>query len=322
MTDAAVSLSWNPSSLPSQSGKTAVVTGGNGGVGYFVSEQLAAAGARVILASRSEAKADAAAASIRSRVAGADIGFVKLDLSSLGSVREAAEKIRALDRVDLLINNAGITSSAKAAGAKNRLVTEDGLEFVVGTNAFGPFALTALVAASLRPDARIVSLGSMATRIVKLDATNLQSTNAPYKFFTAYGYSKHAVHAFALELQRRLAASGSGIQSLLAHPGFAVDGLTAKRVGVNDKQPVGKRLVELLERPFAQGKDRGAWPIVRAATDPSAAGAQFYGPKGFDLKGEPVLIAPIESSASPEFGADFWQQAEAATGIRFTIPVS
>ena len=299
--------SWDPAHLPSQTGKTIVVTGGNAGIGYFVSEQLAGAGARVIMASRSQDKADAAAASIRVRIPGAQVEFVKLDLSSLGSVREAAEKIRKLGPVDVLINNAGATS-----GPSERVLTEDGLELVVGSNAFGPFALTALVFPALAAAGRVVSLGSMATRIVKLDAANLQSTRGKYNFFRAYAHSKHAMHAFALELQRKLTASSGTVESLLAHPGSAVDLLSSRRPGINDHFTA----LDYLSAVISQGKDRGAWPIVRAATDPDARGGEFYGPRR-SVSGRPVLLEPVASSASEEFGEDFWRQAEAATGITF-----
>jgi NAD(P)-dependent dehydrogenase (short-subunit alcohol dehydrogenase family) len=298
---------WDPTNLPSQSSKTIVVTGGNAGIGYFVCEQLAGAGARIITASRSKTKADVAAASIRSRVPGAQVEFVKLDLSSLGSIREAAAKIRKLGPIDVLINNAGATS-----GSSKRAVTEDGLEFAVGSNAFGPFALTALVFPALEKSARVVSLGSMATRIVKLDVANLQSTHGSYNFFRAYAYSKHAMHAFAFELQRKLTASGNTIESLLAHPGSAVDLLSSRRPGINDR----RKPLDYLSAIISQGKDRGAWPIVRAAIDPAANGGEFYGPHR-SVRGRPVLLEPVASSASEEFGDEFWRLAEAATGIRF-----
>jgi NAD(P)-dependent dehydrogenase (short-subunit alcohol dehydrogenase family) len=300
--------SWDPSHLPSQSGKTIVVTGGNAGIGYFASEQLAAAGARIVLASRSKQKAETAIESIRARVPGAELDFVHLDLSSLGVIREAAEKIRKLGAIDVLINNAGATS-----GGRKRAVTEDGLEFVVGSNAFGPYALTALVFPALAGTGRVVSLGSMATRLVKLEPANLQSTQGRFNFFRAYGYSKHAMHAFAFELQRKLSAAGSPIESLLAHPGSAVDLLSDKRPGINDG-PV--KPLDVLSAIISQGKDRGAWPIVRAAIDPNARGGEFYGPRR-SVSGRPVLLDPVPSSASAEFGAEFWQQAEAATGITF-----
>ena len=299
--------SWDPINLPSQAGRTIVVTGGNAGIGYFVSEQLAGAGARIVMASRSKEKAEVASASIRERVPGARVDFVPLDLSSLGSVREAADKIRKLGTIDVLINNAGATS-----GPNHRVLTEDGLELVVGSNAFGPFALTALVFPALAPAGRVISLGSMATRIVKLDAANLQSVHGRYNFFRAYAYSKHAMHAFALELQRRLTRSGSTVESLLAHPGSAVDLLSSRRPGINDRFAG----LDYLSAIISQGKDRGAWPIVRAATDPGAQGGEFYGPRR-SVSGRPVLLEPVASSASEEFGADFWRQAEAATGITF-----
>jgi NAD(P)-dependent dehydrogenase (short-subunit alcohol dehydrogenase family) len=299
--------SWDPTALPSQAGKTIVVTGGNAGIGYFVSEQLAGAGARIIMASRSKEKADVAAASIRARVPGAQVEFVKLDLSSLGSIREAADKIRKLGPIDVLINNAGATG-----GSNKRALTEDGLEFVVGSNAFGPFALTALVFPALAKSARVVSLGSMATRLVKLDPANLQSTKGRYNFFKAYAYSKHAMHAFALELQRKLAASGSTVESLLAHPGSAVDVLSSRRPGINDRI----KPLDILSAIISQGKDRGAWPIVRAAIDPGARGGEFYGPHR-SVSGRPVRLQPVASSASEDFGVEFWRQAEAATGITF-----
>jgi NAD(P)-dependent dehydrogenase (short-subunit alcohol dehydrogenase family) len=299
---------WDPARLPSQSGRTIVVTGGNAGIGYFVSEQLAAAGARIVMASRSKERADVAAASIRERVPDGQIDFVALDLSSLGAIREAAEKIRKLGPIDVLINNAGATT-----GSSKRLLTEDGLELVVGSNAFGTFALTALAFPALASDGRVVNLGSMATRIVKLDPGNLQSDHGRYNFFRAYGYSKHAMHAFAFELQRKLTASGSSIESLLAHPGSAVDLLSDRRPGINNG-PV--KPLDILSAIISQGKDRGAWPVVRAAIDPDAKGGEFYGPHR-GVAGRPVLVDAVPSSASVEFGDEFWREAEAATGIRF-----
>jgi NAD(P)-dependent dehydrogenase (short-subunit alcohol dehydrogenase family) len=147
---------------------------------------------------------------------------------------------------------------------------------------------------------------------VKLDPSNLQSTQGKYNFFRAYAYSKHAMHAFALELQRKLTASGSSIESLLAHPGSAVDLLSSRRPGINDRF----KPLDFLSAIISQGKDRGAWPVVRAATDPQARGGEFYGPKR-SVSGRPVLLEPVASSASEEFGAEFWREAEAATGITF-----
>jgi len=296
---------WDPAHLPHQRGKTFVVTGGNAGIGYFISEQLAVAGARIVLASRSPQKADIAARSIRAHAPEADIDIVRLDLSSLASIRGAAEELQRFAPFDGLINNAGV-----ASGPRDREVTPDGMELITATNAFGPFALTALSLRSLSPHGRVISLGSMSTRLVRLDPSNLQSDQGRYRVFRAYGYSKHALHAFAFELQRRLSAAGSGIESLLAHPGSAVDLRSQRRPGIND----GRKPSDYLSAILAQGKDRGAWPVVRAAVDPNAKGGQFYGPRR-GMTGRPVLVQPVVASASEEFGQEFWRQAEAATGI-------
>ncbi len=300
-------MSWNPRDLPSQAGRTIVVTGGARGVGYFAAEQLAAAGARVVIAARSRQRADAASAAIRVRWPRADLGFVHLDLGSFASIREAADELSA-HAIDVLINNAGLTS-----GPGTRAVTTDGLERVVGTNHFGPFALTALVFPTLSPAARVVGLGSLSTRLARANLADMQHEKGKYSFSRAYAMSKHGVHSFALELDRRLRAADSGVSSLLAHPGFALNGLSSKRPGITDHS-----WVELLMRPMAQGKDHGAWPIVRAAVDPEAEGGQFYGPRWL-VKGAPALATPVSQSASPDFGAELWRLSEEATGIHFDV---
>jgi NAD(P)-dependent dehydrogenase (short-subunit alcohol dehydrogenase family) len=309
-------VSWDPRRLPSQAGKTFVVTGAGRGVGYFVSEQLAASGARVIMTTRDTKQRDAAAAAIRAEVPAADLEFVTLDLASLASIRDAAGQLRALGPIDVLVNNAGKTS-----GSSRRELTADGLEVMVGTNAYGPFALTALLFPALSETARVVSLGSMATRLTKADIADLQQQSGRYSVSKAYAYSKHGMHAFAFELDRRLRAAGSGVQSLLAHPGFAVDGSAPHRAGVTDRNSAGQRLLERAIRPMAHGKNRGAWPVVRAAIDPDAAGGEFYGPSR-SVTGPPVLVTAVPQSAAPAFGAEFWRVAERSTGKKFDIPAS
>ena len=304
-------MSWDTQHLPSEAGRTFVVTGGNAGVGYFTSEQLASTGARVILASRSAEKAERAMASIRERIPGAELGFVRLDLTSLSAVAAAAEQLRGLGPLDGLINNAGLV-----AGPRRRTTTEDGLEIVIGSNLFGPFALTAQLWPALTATGRVVSVGSMSTRLVRLDAGDLLSERR-YRPFRAYGLSKHAVQGFALELDRRIRAAGERRLSLLAHPGFAADGLAERRPGINDLPPL-RRLAERSLGLVGQGKDHGAWPSVRALLDPDAAGGQFYGPSR-QLTGPPIVIAPVAASATPEFGAQLWALAEERTGVTFTV---
>jgi NAD(P)-dependent dehydrogenase (short-subunit alcohol dehydrogenase family) len=265
----------------------------------------------VVLASRSRDKTEAAMTSIRERVPGARVEFVELDLTSLASVARAAAELRDLGGIDVLINNAGLVISPA-----RRTLTSDGLEILVGGNALGHFALTAQVFPAIHPGGRVVSLGSMSTRMTRLDAGDLLSERR-YRPFRAYAFSKHAVHGFAFELDRRLRAADDSRASLLAHPGYAITGLAERRPGVNDLSR-GKRLAETSMAFVAQGKDQGAWPSVRAAIDPAAEGGQFYGPSRL-LTGPPAVLAPVVSSASAEFGAEFWALAEEKTGVRFDV---
>lgn len=304
-------MSWDPRHLPSAAGRTFVVTGGNAGIGYFTAEQLASAGARVILASRSAERAERAIASIAERLPEASLQSVSLDLSSLASVAGAAERLRELGPIDGLINNAGLVSPPA-----RRATTADGHELIVGTNFFGHFALTAQLWSALTPTARIVGLGSMATRLVRLDPSDLLSERR-YRPFRSYAFSKHAVHGFAFELDRRIRAAGELRLSLLAHPGFSVEGLSERRPGINDTSR-GALLRDRILGLGAQGKHRGAWPTVRAALDPDAVSGQFYGPSR-NMSGPPVAITPVASSASPEFGAQLWALAEERTGVTFTV---
>lgn len=303
---------WNPTALPSQAGRTIVVTGGTAGIGYAVAEQLAVAGARVLLAARSPEKSAHAIASIRRLAPHADLAHVPLDLASLTSIAAAAAAIRYAGPVFALVNNAG-----RVIASRRRQVTQDGIELTVGGNAIGHFALTAQVFPALEPDGRVVGVGSLATRIVRLDADDLLSERR-YRPFRAYAFSKHAVHGFAFELDRRLRAAGDARASLLAHPGYAVDELSERRPGITDSRSLASRIVGTLSAPFAQGKDRGAWPGVRAAIEPSADSGELYGPAQL-VRGLPVLQAPVTSSAAPAFGARFWSLCEELTGIRFEV---
>lgn len=308
-------MSWDPRALPSAAGRTVVVTGGNAGIGYFTAEQLAGAGARVILASRSAERAQRAMDSIHERTPEADLAFVRLDLASLESVARAADELATLAPIDVLINNAGIVNPSA-----RRRTTEDGLELLVGANALGHFALTAQLWPALAPDARVIGLGSMATRMVRLAAgegTGDILSERRYRPFRAYGLSKHAVHACIFELDRRIRAAGSSRMSLLTHPGFSVDGLSERRPGINELSR-SRRLRDGALAFVAQGKQQGAWPTVRAALDPQAESGLFFGPDR-TLTGAPIVMAPVLSSADPGFGARFWELSEELTGVQFPI---
>lgn len=305
-------MTWDPRTLPTQAGRTIVVTGGSTGIGYWTCEQLAATGARLVIAARYEPKAREAIAAIRARVPEADVSHVPFDLTSIAAVRETAAAITELGGADVLVNNAGLVFPPP-----RRKTTADGLELLVGGNFVGHFALTALVFPVLRD--RVVGLGSLSTAMTKLDADDLMSQKK-YRPFRAYAFSKHAVHGFAFELDRRLRAAGDARRSLLAHPGYAVNELSEKRREVISNSRGWQRLGGLLSAPFAQGKDRGAWPVVRAAIDPDAESGEFYGPGSMmGMRGLPAVQAPVTSSASPEFGARLWALAEEWSGITFSV---
>jgi NAD(P)-dependent dehydrogenase (short-subunit alcohol dehydrogenase family) len=304
-------VTWDPRRLPSQAGKTFVVTGGNAGIGYFICEQLAEAGATVVIAARNEARSDAAIVAIRRRVPAADIRFVLLDLASFASIRTAAGTLRQLDRIDGLIENAGAIMPSRS-----RLETVDGNEIMFGTNHLGHFLLTALLYPALQktPGSRIVTMGSGSTRLTKIDLDNLQGTRN-YSSWRSYGQSKHATQSFGFELDRRLRAAGSSVTSLVAHPGGAQDGNSPYREGVIEPSR-RERIAAKLLFFIGGGKDAGAWPVVRAATDPDAVGGQYWGPQG-GIGGRPVLGKPSPASHGERLGRELWSRSEDLVGQRF-----
>ena len=305
-------MTWTPANLPDQTGRTFVVTGGNAGLGYFTAEQLARTGAHVVLASRNGGRADVAAQSIRGQVPAASVDTLALDLTSPASVRAAGSRLADFEHLDGLILNAGTTS-----GSGPRQTAPDGNELTLATNFIGHFALTALAWPALlrRPESRIVGLGSLSTLIVPLDADDLQSVRK-YDFFRAYGFSKHAVHGFIFELDRRVRAAGLDAVPVVAHPGYSIDGLTPFRPGISEPSRASRIGSALL--PGTQGKNRGAAPTVRAALDPEIVGGEFVGPQ-FVTAGRPVIQKPAASSASPEFGARLWELAEGWSGVPFDV---
>lgn len=306
-------MSWNPANPPRQDGRTFVVTGGNAGLGYFTAEQLAATGAHVVLATRNPARAELAARSIRANVAGASIDSITVDLASLDSVAEAGTRLGDYGRIDGLILNAGATT-----GSGERQQSVDGLELTMATNFIGHFALTTLAwpALTRTPGSRVVGLGSLSTLLVHPHAGDMLSRRN-YNFFRAYAFSKHAVHGFTLELDRRLRESSVDVTALLAHPGYAIDGLSPLRPGIADRTPLMRAGAAAIA--FAtQGKNRGAAPTVRAALDPSLTGGEFIGPQHL-TRGRPVPQHPAGTSASREFGGHIWALAEEWTGRDFDV---
>jgi NAD(P)-dependent dehydrogenase (short-subunit alcohol dehydrogenase family) len=306
-------MTWSPAAPPSQTGKTFVVTGANAGLGYFASEQLAAAGARVVLACRNADRADAALRALRRRVPGASVSAMRLDVSDLSSVAAAAEELRELPRIDGLILNAGTVHPPRA-----REVSGEGHELVLATNYLGHFALTAQVLPALlsTPGSRVIPLGSMISWLLDMPLDDLQLVTG-YNRWKAYAQSKIAMQVFGFELDRRLVAARADTQAIVVHPGYSISGRTPRIIGVSEPSRA-ERFVDNLQAAVTQGKDRGAWAIVRAATDPTAVGGQFYGPR-FVTKGAPVVRRPTRTSLDPVVAARLWSESEALSGIRFPL---
>ncbi|MET4637567.1 SDR family NAD(P)-dependent oxidoreductase [Mycetocola sp. 2940] len=304
-------MTWDPARLPSQHGRVVAVTGANAGIGFWTSFALAGAGASVILACRNLERADAAVRAIRARVPDADLSVLHLDTADLTSVRAAGEHLAGLPRLDALVNNAGIVHPPS-----RRVETADGLELVAATNFFGAFALTAFAFRALERTAgsRVVSLGSIASRLVSLRADDLQ-LNRRYSGWQAYAQSKILLSSFGFELERRLQERESGIRSLVAHPGYSISGRTPPVPGVNEPGRA-KRFVDTLQAPYTQGKNRGAEPVLRAVTDPDAAGGSFFGPR-FLVKGSPVEARPARVTTDERVARVIWAEAEVATRVPF-----
>ncbi|MFI6844268.1 SDR family NAD(P)-dependent oxidoreductase [Kitasatospora sp. NBC_00085] len=304
---------WDAHRLPHARGKSFLVTGGNAGIGYFVAEQLAGTGATVVLGSRDRAKAEDAIASIGSRVPGAKVKHMPLDLADLASLKASVDAL-GLDRLDAVVHNAGV-----ALDHPPRRETADGHELMFATNHLGHFALTHHLAPLLMatPASRIVTTGSFAAKSERLDLADLQSTH-DYQPKRAYARSKLAQMLFALELDRRLRAAGSTTLSVLVHPGGALDSLTPSRPPFHVRT-AGERLSHLPLGLVVQGKDAAAWPAVRAVLDPSVRGGQLLSPRAFGLRGVPRTGPLWSHLADTTTAARLWAASCDLTGNDPTV---
>ena len=286
---------WGHDDIPPQSGRTVIVTGANSGLGEATARALAAKGARVILACRNIAKAEAAAARMTGSV---EVG--RLDLADLSSVRAFAT---AAPGVDVLINNAGVMAIPKQR-------TADGFEMQIGTNFLGHFALTGLLLPKISD--RVVTLSSRVHTIARIDPDDLNFTRRTYRPWAAYSQSKLADLMFAYELHRRLAAQGSSVRSVAAHPGYAATELQGHTESVLD------RVLALGNRLAAQSADLGALPTLYAATMPDVAGGDYYGPDGIgEMRGRPRRVGSSKASKDTRVATRLWDRATELTGVAF-----
>ena len=302
---------WNPHHLPKLDGRRIVVTGGNAGLGYFTCEQLAEAGASVVLAARSEQRARAAIASLRNRVPEAEVTYLPLDLASLRSIRLAADTLGSGAPIDGFVANAGVIGSSRYQ------TTTDGFELQFGTNYLGHYALTSMLLPAFHAaGTRIVHLGSISHRWARLAATSLDPGR--YRNYRAYATSKLAVMTYGFELARLLELAGRSATSVVAHPGLALSSLTPQREGLARSEN-SARPRRRAPRWVAQGKNEGAWPIVRAVADPALPTGSYCGPDGpFQLRGEPALVEPAPHAHDRNAASQLLDFSAAQTGIHLT----
>ncbi|MDH6126421.1 oxidoreductase [Kitasatospora sp. GP82] len=307
---------WDVRDIPDLTGKTAVVTGGNSGIGYHEVRQLAARGCRVLLGARNPEKGEAALARLRASVPQGRIELVQVDLADLDSVKAAAEQVAGVldGGLDLLINNAGVMA------VPSRQTTAQGLELQIGTNHFGHFALTGhlLPLLTKRQSSRVVTVSSLAHRTGRLDFGDLQAEHG-YRAWKAYSASKLANAVFVLELQRRLAAANLAITSLGAHPGVSATELADKGPSLAGGSILSAP-TSWFTRLIGQPAERGALPVLRAATDPYAIGGSYYGPLGpGEMRGAPGVVAFRRNAYDVRLGQRLWAESERVTGVAFEL---
>jgi NAD(P)-dependent dehydrogenase (short-subunit alcohol dehydrogenase family) len=290
---------WTAADIPSQTGRTVVVTGANSGLGLVTARELARAGARVVLAVRDVARGELAAAEIDG-----DLAVRRLDLADLGSVRSFAGEWTG--DIDVLVNNAGIMMVPPG-------VTADGFELQFGTNHLGHFALTNLLLPHVTD--RVVTVSSGLHRSGHIDLDDLNWRTRPYSDTGAYAQSKLANLLFTLELQRRLTAGGSGVRALAAHPGYAATNLQG-----HSQSWLKDRAMKVANLLVAQSDAHGALPTL-AAVALDLPGGSYLGPSGrSELRGSPTLVGRSPDASDPELARRLWNASAALTGIDFPAP--
>ncbi len=300
---------WAAADMADQSGRTAIVTGANSGLGLATARELARAGAAVWLAGRSEDRVRGAMQAIQGQVPGADLTVGLLDLADLSSVRAFAASFAAPGRsLDLLINNAGIMAAP-------RRLTKDGFESQFGTNHLGHFALTGLLLAALlkAPTPRVVTVSSHLHRRGTMDFDDLQGERK-YSPWGAYGQSKLANLMFCFELQRRATEAGTALLSMAAHPGYAATNL---QFAATDRF-YEKAFGWIGNRLFAQSADMGALPTLYAATVPDLPGGTYVGPGGrAEQRGHPKVVTAAGKAYDEPAWRALWKLSEQLTGVHY-----
>ncbi|NEB04316.1 oxidoreductase [Streptomyces sp. SID13726] len=302
---------WNEKAVPDQSGRIAVVTGANSGIGYVTARELARKGARVVLACRSEARGVGARDRLVTEVPGADVEFARLDLADLASVREFATAYP-YDRLDLLVNNAGVMALPYGT-------TVDGFETQFGVNHLGHFALTGLLLPTLltTPAARVVTVSSPAHLLADIDIDDLNSERR-YRRWIAYARSKSANLLFVHELAHRLGAHGSDVIAAAAHPGYADTNLQTAGPRMAGRR-ASERFMRTGNRFFAKSAETGALPTLYAATAPEVTPDSFTGPFLTALRGTPGPALRAPWTRDDRAAQRLWAASEEFTGVSYDM---
>ena len=294
---------WTTENIPDQSSKTIIVTGPTSGIGLITAKELAAAGAKVIMAARNPEKTAKAIETITSEVENADLDFIQLDVASLKSVKAFAKAVKSkYSKLDTLINNAGIMLCPYST-------TEDGFEIQMGTNHLGHFALTALLMPELlkADQPRVVAVSSKAAYQGNLKLKDLMWEDRKYRPMYAYADSKLANLCFIYELNARAKKAGVKLTAAAAHPGWAATELQ-RHSGPS----------QIANHLFAAPTEMGALPTLRAATDPGVKPDEFYGPsKLFGWRGYPEANQPRPRSYKKFVASELWVKSESLTGIEY-----
>ncbi|SDL68972.1 NAD(P)-dependent dehydrogenase, short-chain alcohol dehydrogenase family [Glycomyces sambucus] len=303
-----MSRDWSTADIPDQAGRTFLITGANSGLGLETAKAVAARGARVVMAVRTPAKGEAAAAAIKAEVPGADLEVRRLDLADLDAVRSFAEGFDT--GIDVLVNNAGIM-------APPRSLSKQGHESQFATNHLGHFALTGLLLDRLQgPDPRVVTVASLASNHGDVYFDDLTGERR-YSATRYYGQSKLANLLFGIELDRRLRAAGNPAKSVMAHPGLSATDL------LQSMRPVVRFIGRVLMPLATQPASTGALPQLYAATEPKAEGGQYIGPRHRgEHQGPPVIVRARAEAYDPATARRLWDVSEELTRVRFPLPAT
>jgi NAD(P)-dependent dehydrogenase (short-subunit alcohol dehydrogenase family) len=310
----AETAAWSADDVGDQTGRVALVTGANSGIGLETARVLAARGAQVVLACRDAERARRARDRLEWELGDCSLEVLALDLADLASVRHAAATfLTGHARLDLLINNAGVM------GVPYRQ-TADGFELQMATNHLGHFALTGLLFDRIvtTERARIVTVSSHMHRIGRLDLDDLAGTR-PHNTWVTYGTTKLANLLFTLELSRRLAQAGLDTRAVAAHPGWTRSNLAGNGAAFG-RSRVWRRVARSAGTTLGQSTAAGALPVLCAATSPAVHSGQYVGPsRWFGMAGPPRRARPAAPALDPDTAARLWETSEELTGVHYSV---